>query len=45
MNKGVEIASTTCDFQESNINQKKSKLHAATQAALAFFLASCSSIT
>ena len=45
MNKGVEMASTTCDFQESNINQKKSKLHAATQAALAFFLASCSSIT
>jgi len=45
MNKGVEIATNTCDFQESNINQKKSKLHAATQAALAFFLASCSSIT
>ena len=45
MNKGVEMASTTCDFQESNINQKKSRLHAATQAALAFFLASCSSIT
>jgi len=45
MNKGVEIASNNCDFQESNINQKKSKLHAATQAALAFFLASCSSIT
>ena len=39
------MASRTCDFQESDINQKKSKLHAATQAALAFFLASCSSIT
>ena len=45
MNKGVEMASVSCDSQENTINHKKSKLHAATQAALAFFLASCSNIT
>lgn len=45
MNKGVEMASVSCDSQKNTINHQKSKLHAATQAALAFFLASCSNIT